>query len=141
MHHTHRSLAYVMLIIVIVVLPTVAALGWYQVTRDPYFRPLGITREALRAYGVPGVGAEVVAYIDWPAAHAGHAARKQLAEDLAASFASKGVDVQLVFRDGTGSTRITYAIGNSVIGPYSTARAAEGVAAAVEAYRMNRARR
>ena len=137
MHHTRRSLAYVMLIIAVVVLPTVVALGWYQYTRNPNLRPLGITREALREYGVPGTGVDVIAYVDWPAARAGGSARRQLESDLQASFASKGVDVVLVFRDAPGSVRITYKIGNSVLGPYSTARAAEGVAAAVEAYRMH----
>lgn len=137
MQQTRRSLAYVMLIVAVVVMPTAVALGWYQVTRDPNFRPLGITREALRAYGVPGAGVEVVAYVDWPAAHSGHAARGRLADDLVTSFAAKGVDVNLVFRDGPGSARVTYVIGDSVLGPYPTSRAAEGVAAAVEAYRMH----
>lgn len=136
MHQTRRSLAYVMLIIAVVVLPTVAALGWYQYTRDPNLRPLGITREALREYGDPSAGVEVVAYVDGVSPETSQAARQRLANDLRISFASKGVDVRLVFRDGEGTTRITYVIGNSVIGPYSTARAAEGIAAAVEAYRM-----
>jgi len=137
MHQTHRSLAYVMLIILIITLPTALALGWYRFTQNPNLRPLGITREALRAYGVPGTGVEVVAYVDWPAAHSRHSARQQLSDDLRASFSSKGVDVLVVFRSTDGPTRVTYEVGNSVLGPYPTGRAAEGIAAAVEAYRMN----
>lgn len=136
MHQTRRSLVYVMLIITIVVLPSAVALGWYQYTRDPNLRPLGITREALRAYGEPGSGAEVVAYVDWSAAGVGATARRRLADDLKASFGSKGVEVRLVFRDTSGATQVTYVVGRSVLGPYSTGRAAEGIAAAVEAYRM-----
>lgn len=137
MHQTRRSLAYVMLIIAVVVLPTAVALGWYQYTRDPNLRPLGITREALRDYGVPGAGVDLIAYVDWPAAKAGHPARRQLAENLSASFASKGVEARLVFRATGGSAQITYVVGRSVIGPYPASRAAEGIAAAVEAYRMH----
>jgi hypothetical protein len=137
MQNTRRSLAYVMLIIAIVVMPTALALGWYQITRDPNFRPLGITREALRDYGVPGAGVDLIAYVDWPAAKAGHPARLQLGNDLSDSFASKGVEARIVFRDASGSPQITYVIGKSVIGPYPASRAAEGIAAAVEAYRMH----
>jgi hypothetical protein len=137
MHQTRRSLVYVMLIIAIVVMPTAVALGWYQITRDPNFRPLGITREALRDYGVPGAGIDLIAYVDWPAAKAGHPARRQLGDDLTDSFASKGVEARIVFRDAGGSPQITYVVGKSVIGPYPASRAAEGIAAAVEAYRMH----
>ncbi len=137
MQQMRRSLGYVMLIIAVVVLPTAIMLSWYQFTRDPNLRPLGITREALRAYGIPGGGVEVVAYVDGPTGGAGESARRRLANDLRASFGSKGVDVRLVFREAPGSARITYVIGNSVIGPYSPNRAAEGVAAAVQAYRMH----
>ncbi len=137
MHNTRRSLVYVMLIIAVVVMPTAVALGWYQFTRDPNFRPLGITREALRDYGVPGAGVDLIAYVDWPTAKAGHPARLKLGNDLTNSFASKGVEARIVFRDASGSPQITYVIGKSVIGPFPASRAAEGIAAAVEAYRMH----
>lgn len=136
MQQTRHSLGYVMLIIAVIVLPTAAALGWYQITRDPEFRPLGITREALRAYGVPGSGTDVTAYVDWPASQASQTARQQLARDIAISFAAKGVDVQVVFRRAEGTPRITYVVGKSVLGPYPASRAAQGIEAAVEAYRM-----
>jgi len=136
MHNTRRSLAYVLLIIAVVVMPTAVALGWYQFSHDPNFRPLGITREALRDYGVPGVGVDLITYVDWPAAKAGHPARRQLADNITASFASKGVEARFIFRDATGSPQVTYVIGKSTIGPYPASRAAEGITAAVEAYRM-----
>jgi len=136
MEPTRRSLAYVMLIITVIILPTALTLGWYQLTRDPNLRPLGITREALRAYGVPGVGIDVVAYVDWVPPRTGGFTRRQLADDLATSFAAKGVDIRVVFREGRDATRITYVIGRTNLGPFPINRAAEGVAAAVEAYRM-----
>ena len=136
MQQTRRGLAYVTLIILVLALPTAGALGWFYLTRDPNLRPLGITREALRAYGEAGQGVEVVAYVDWVQPGGSATARRHLADDLAISFAAKGVDVRVVFRDGHDATLITYVVGKSVFGPYPATRAAEGVAAAVEAYRM-----
>lgn len=137
MQKTRNSLGYVMLIVAVITLPTAAALGWYQITRDPELRPLGITREALRDYGIPGSGAEVTAYVDWPSARTDQSARQQLARDIAVSFAAKGVDVRVVFRSAEGTPRITYVVGRSVLGPYPASRAAQGIEAAVEAYRMH----
>ncbi|MCB1347289.1 MAG: hypothetical protein R3D59_04935 [Paracoccaceae bacterium] len=136
MYQTRRSLIYLMTIILVIVLPTAIALGWYQFTRDPNLRPLGITREALRDFGAPGVGVDLIAYVDWPVSQATSPAKRQLAGDLLASFASKGVEARLVFRDTDGPAKVTYVIGKSVIGPYPASRAAGGIAAAVEAYRM-----
>lgn len=136
MQHTRRGLTYVTLIIVVLALPTAGALGWFYLTHDPNLRPLGVTREALRAYGEAGMGAEVVAYVDWVPTGNGADARRRLADALTTSFAAKGVDVRVVFREGRDETRITYEIGKSLLGPYPASRASEGVAAAVEAYRM-----
>lgn len=136
MQQTRRNLFYVMAIISVVVLPTALALGWYQISRDPNMRPLALTREALRDYGVPGIGADLFVYVDWPASRATSPARRQLAADLATSFAAKGVEAKVILRETDGPGQVTYVIGKSVLGPYPTARAAEGIAAAVEAYRM-----
>jgi len=137
MRPARQNLLYVSLIFLIVVLPGALALGWYYYSRDPNFRPLGITREALRDYGVPGQGMDLIAYIDWPTAKADSPARKKLATNLAASFASKGVAARLIFRDTTGAAQVTYVIGKSTIGPYPVSQAAQGISMAVEAYRMN----
>lgn len=136
MKRTRQNLVYVSLIVLIVVLPTVIALGWYQITRDPNFRPLGITREALRNFGDPSMGVDLIAYIEWPAAETESPARRKLAADLAASFAAKGVEPRLVFRTSNGAPQVTYMIGKSVIGPYPVSRAAAGIEAAIDAYRM-----
>lgn len=136
MHHT-RNLAYVLLIISVVVLPTVAMLSWYQLTRDPNLRPLGITREALRAYGDPGAGVDMVAYIDWPTSGYSPNARQRFASEILASFKAKNVEARLEFRDHDGAPRVTYVVGTSIIGPFSASRAGKGVSAAVDAYRMH----
>lgn len=136
MQQTRRSIAYVVLVIFVVLLPTVVSLSWYYVTLNPNLRPLGVTREALRAYGEAGAGVEAVAYVDWVPPRTGGFTQAQLTSDLRDSFAAKGVDIRIVIRAGNGSTQITYVVGRSVLGPFPAARAAEGVTAAVEAYRM-----
>ncbi|MCB1357361.1 MAG: hypothetical protein KDK53_12955 [Maritimibacter sp.] len=136
MLQTRRNLFFVIALILVIVLPTALALGWYKISRDPNMRPLAVTREALRDYGVAGIGADLVAYVDWPGSNAESPARRQLARDLTAAFAAKGVEARLVFRDTNGPAQVTYVIGKSVLGPYPTTHAAEGIAAAVDAYRM-----
>ena len=58
MLQTRRNLFFVIALILVIVLPTALALGWYKISRDPNMRPLAVTREALRDYGVAGIGAE-----------------------------------------------------------------------------------
>jgi hypothetical protein len=127
---------YLILLIAFVTLPTAAALVWYQISRDPNLRPLGVTKQALRAYGGEGEGVEITAVVDWGSPRTGGYTQEQLAQSLTQSFAAKGVDVVIRFRDGQSATQVTYVIGKTVLGPYPTARAAAGVAAAVDAFRM-----
>lgn len=133
----YQRLIYLSLIITVVVAPTMVSLTWYSWTKDPNFRPLAVTREALRAYGYVGDGVEIIAMVDWVPSRAGNYTRTALTKALTESFQSKGVDVDVVFRPGADTTRVTYLIGKTALGPYLTSRAAEGVAAAVEAYRMH----
>lgn len=133
----YQRITYLILIIAVVVAPTVLALGWYQISRDPNFRPLGVTQQALRAYGGSGVGVEIVAVVDWSPASSGGYTRAQLMQALNQSFAAKGVEVSFELRSGHPVTQVTYIVGKTVLGPYPTARAAEGIAAAVEAYHMH----
>ncbi len=132
-----RSFAYLSLIVLVVVLPTAIALAWYQVSRDPNLRPLGITEQALRAYNGQGEGLEIVAVVDWVPPHTGNFTRAQLQTALDQSFRAKGVEVRVEFRDGRGETQITYLVGRTMLGPFPTARSSEGVSAAVEAYKMH----
>jgi hypothetical protein len=136
MLQTRRNLFFVTAIILVIVLPTALALGWYKISRDPNMRPLAVTREALRDYGVAGIGADLIVYIDWPASKATSPARRKLVADLATSFAAKGVEAKVILRETDGPGQVTYVVGKSVLGPYPTARAAEGITAAVDAYRM-----
>lgn len=131
-----RNLLYLATIIALVVMPSAVALTWYYFTENPNLRPLGLTREALRAYtGGYGDGAPVVARVT--GADPSGAGRDSLARALVNAFGAKGVELEVVFLPGTGPPMISYAIGTSVVGPYPASRAAEGIGAAVEAYRMH----
>jgi hypothetical protein len=53
------------------------------------------------------------------------------------AFKAKGVEVFVFFHPGVDATRVTYRVGHTTIGPYSVARAARGISAAVEAFHMH----
>ena len=131
-----RGLATIIAIVLLVVTPTVVSLIWYKVTGNPWIRPLGITQEKIRAYEGFSSVLEIVAVVDWDPARSGQVAREDLRRALTQAFKVKGVPVRVVFNPGSSGTRITYRVGPSNIGPYPRARAAEGIGAAVEAYRM-----
>lgn len=131
-----RGLGFISLLITVVVLPSAVALGWYHLSKNPSLRPLGITKQALSAYNGGADGPEILALVDWVPPKTGNYTRNHLAQSLAQAFASKGVDVRIEFRAGHDATRVTYKIGETILGPYPTARASEGIRAAVEAYKM-----
>jgi len=124
-------------IIALVVMPSAISLSYYHVTKDPTFRPLGITKESLREYFGATEGTEITAVVDWNAARAGQVTRADMQTALVNSFQAKGVEVWVVFRNTSQGTMITYRIGATKIGPYPQNRAAEGISAAVAAYHMN----
>ena len=132
-----RGIATLFIIITLVVAPTVISLGWYKATGNPLFRPLGITRESMRAYYGSGEWIEIVAEVAWDSASSGQVSQADMERALRNAFQVKGVEVRVVFRDSNAGTQILYRVGPSVIGPYPQSRAAEGIGAAVEAYRMN----
>jgi hypothetical protein len=132
-----RSFSYLLVIITVVVLPSAVSLGWYQVSKDPNLRPLGITEQALRAHRGDGEGLEIVAVVDWVPPRTGNQTQAQLAIALSRAFRSKGVDVRVVFRKGEDATRVSYIVGKSTLGPFPISQASGGVAAAVQAFNMH----
>lgn len=134
-----RNTLYVALVAAAVIMPTVLSLARYAISKDPHLRPLGITKQALRSYetGFSGYGeVEIVAQVAWVAPSAAGFTRQHLEKAIVDAFHAKGMDVKVRFTGGTDTTRITYRVGKSVIGPFTAARASAGVQAAVEAYRM-----
>ncbi|WP_424941474.1 hypothetical protein [Aliiroseovarius sp. S253] len=122
-------------ITLVVVLPTVAALSWYAVTKDPTIRPLGITKQALVEQTLDdGAILTIVIRFD-PDEHA--EVSKVLGASIARAFEAKGVDGSIKQRPAPGEEMtVTYLIGASSIGPFPASQAASGINAAVGAYRM-----
>jgi hypothetical protein len=121
----------------VVIAPTVLALAWYALSKDPNLRPLGITREALQTYAGTGPGVEIVATIEGMAPGMDAAAQTRLKQSIRESFRAKGVEVRIETRDGSSGARVTYTVGKTQLGPYPTSRASEGIEEAVEAFRMH----
>ena len=130
-----RNLKILIAIIVVVVLPTAAALTWYWVTKDPTIRPLGITKRALvERTAQDGALLTIVIRFD-PDEDA--KASEALGNSIVRALEAKGVigSVKRLPTPGEDMT-VTYLIGASSIGPYSASHASSGISAAVGAYRM-----
>ena len=131
-----RSLLTLTVIITLVTLPTAVSLLWYAITKNPSVRPLGITVSALRAFS-GAEGLEIIAVVDWDDARSGQVTRADIQTALINAFKAKGVDVRVRFQPSNRGTFVSYKVGPSTIGPYPQSHAAEGISAAVEAYRLN----
>lgn len=119
----------------IVALPTAAALTYYLLTGDQTFRPLAQRVERV-SHAVPGgAGARVGAQLRLHDATSPQAYR--MAEQIRISFQAKGVEmpVYLLPAAGDEAQSVTYIIGANRVGPFPLSRAAQGLNAAVEAYR------
>ncbi|WP_298498802.1 hypothetical protein [uncultured Maritimibacter sp.] len=132
------SILYILGLLALIVLPTVASLGWFAVTKNPNLRPLGVTEENLRAFDKGGAeGVRIVAQVDWAQAQADGVSRAEVERLLRRAFAAKGLDVTVSFSEGAERMGVTYRVGYSRIGPYALQEAALGVNAAVDAYHMH----
>lgn len=130
-----RNLKILIAIILVVTLPSIAALSWYVVTKDPSVRPLGITKRALEDHGTDE-GSSLTVLIRFDPDEDAHAS-SALGEKIAYALGAKGVigDIERHPVPGKEMT-VTYLIGASTIGPYLASDASSGINAAVAAYRM-----
>lgn len=123
------------MIILVVGLPSAAALTWYVVTKDPTVRPLGITKRALDDHkaGDRSVLTVVIHFDPEEDAEASNA----LGAKIVYALEAKGAigDIKRYPVPGQNMT-VTYVIGASTIGPYPASKAVSGINAAVGAYRM-----
>lgn len=141
-----RQIAWVIGLIAVIVFPAAASLIYFQVTKDPSLRPLGVTRAAEQAYArgqaEDGSPLEIVVRVYWVPDHAGGHSHISLQDAFLKTFAAKGIDaVSVRFLPGRTRTTITYVVGKSIIGPIPVEQAAQGVNAAAAAFRMSEADR
>ncbi|MDA5095062.1 hypothetical protein O2N63_13310 [Aliiroseovarius sp. KMU-50] len=117
-------------------LPTFLSLLWHRLSGDPTMRPLGITKEALQDES--GEGLIIQAHVNWGTIEQSAASQQELARALIRGFSAKGVVVEVQsFSSQAPNPTVTYQVGPSTIGPFPAFSAAQGINAAVEAYRMN----
>lgn len=130
-----RNLKLLIAITTVVVLPTVTALTWYAVTKDPTIRPLGITKRALMAQTTDASGMLIILIQYDPAEDM--QASKMLGDKILLSLKAKGVAGTIKRHPISGhDMSVIFLFGASTIGPYPATKAASGIKAAVGAYRM-----
>ena len=120
---------------IIVGLPTGIALTYYKITGDPSVRPLAQTVDNVvhgtLAYGVLPVGVQLRLHDpETPQALA-------MAQQLRKTFSAKGIEVQvfLLEIETDRKAEVLFIVDENRIGPFPLSRAADGVGAAVTAYR------
>ncbi|MCK8463402.1 hypothetical protein MUY35_06015 [Aliiroseovarius sp. S1339] len=134
-----RGVILLVVIICVVALPGAAALGWYSYTKDPTFRPLGVTK-ADRDKQDEGRRADIIAHVRWDGITEAQSS-DTFRQSLIQAFDIKNVDLHAIVTDAPNQgTSVTYEVGASRIGPFKKARAVKGVNAAIAAFYMLAAR-
>ena len=129
----------VSLAIIAVAMPTALALGYYYVTGDPNFRPLGITIERLAERG-EAVGNDVIfGTITHDGTPEGEKEAEKLSERLVTVFIGKGIDAsfRLLSNPDAKQLQIFYYIDDTRLGPFNPRNAARSVLIAVDALTLS----
>ncbi|WP_371170255.1 hypothetical protein [Aliiroseovarius sp. 2305UL8-7] len=131
-----RGIRLLALIVIVVTLPSAAALSWYHYTKDPTLRPLGISKnDPIREAN--GELVNIVAHIRWDNLNEAQPLDR-FRYALVEAFDIKNIEITVDVVDAPGQgTTVVYDVGASHIGPFPKQRAAKGVNAAIAAYRMN----
>lgn len=125
----------ILAIVLILTLPSAAALLRYAQTKDPTFRPLGITFEALQHWP-SNKGAEIVVQIYHDGQTSSRSVRR-FASAIRNSFATKGVACRIITNQHAGpGIQVYYIVGPTRIGPLRPNEASSHVNAAVQAFHM-----
>ncbi|MBU2866657.1 hypothetical protein [Pacificibacter marinus] len=133
-----RETIIVSLVATFIVLPAALSLLAYFITKNPNFRPLGITLDSLTEAGLIESSGEIIAVVSIGDRAPKHSSKSDYIKALEATFEILGSGVDVKFRTvpNTSDITVTYLVGLSRIGPYPITQAAHGVKAAVRAERM-----
>ena len=124
-------------IIIAVALPGTAAYLYYRATKDPTLRPLGVTKEELAATMGDEHVLDIVVQIDWGRDRRSHSPKSDLEGAISRTLSAFAVDHRFRHKDVSGDkVQITYVVAHNRFGPYTPARAAEGVRAAFAAMQI-----
>jgi hypothetical protein len=132
---------YIGVVSTLIVLPTVLALAAYFITKNPHFRPLGVTYDKLAEAGLIAESGEIVAVISIGAKSDNKISKSSLSDALELAFERYNSEVRIKFitLPATTDVTVTYYVGRSKIGPYPYKQAAKGIKASVSAERMVKA--
>lgn len=130
-----------MLIAACIVLPAMAALAAYFITKNPHFRPLGVTIQKLADAGLIDETGEIIAVITIGDQAPKRISNQDYADALRLPFERYNSEVRVKFRSTPQSSAVTvtYMVGRNKIGPYSFSDAASGIKTAVHAERLLKA--
>ena len=133
-----RETIFVGLVATFIVLPAALSLSAYFITKNPNFRPLGITLDSLTEAGLIESSGEIIAVVSIGDRAPKHSPKSEYIKALKSTFEILGSDVDVKFRSApnTSDITVTYLVGLSRIGPYPITQAASGVKAAIHAERM-----
>ncbi len=132
---------YIRLFFVIAVLslPTSAALLYHHVTKDPFFRPLGITKEQLASVAGQTEFVSIAVHVDWGGERAGGTTRAELRKLISDTLYTRTDDYFFKFRDVPGKRiGVTFVVGPNRYGPYPPARLIDGIGPALAALKMTK---
>lgn len=125
--------------IIAVAMPALLSLGYYYVTGDPTFRPLGITIERLAERG-EAVGNDVIfGTITYDGTPDGEKEAEMLSERLVTVFIGKGVDAsfRLVPEPDAEPLQIYFYVDDARLGPFNPTTAPRGILIAVDALTLS----
>jgi len=134
-----NNILYIATIITALAAPAGMSSLYFLITRDPSVRPLALTREGEMQAGRSGEANELItAHIHWGTNKVQNISVQGLSQDILNAFYGHGVKARVLIHETPGSNQVavTYTVGASMIGPFSAYRAAEGISAAIAAYRL-----
>jgi len=127
------------ILILVVALPTGAALLHFQMTNDPTLRPLGLTERGLAESEIQGRAQGVTVLIIRGAENTYPIPNTEIETAIIKSLRARGVEYSVDTETVPGTDiQVFYTIGPNQFGPYSPTNAALGVKAAVAAYNLTK---
>ena len=133
-----RAVRILLALILGVATPTLASLGYFWMTGDPTFRPLGLSKTALDSFETERAKMDILAEVYWgqdaKASHSKPEVRRMLSQAIGAY----DVDYRVNFNTTAGDKiSVVYVVLGSRLGPYPISQAGRGIGPAVSALRRN----
>lgn len=127
------------MLIVATGLPATAALLYYMYTGDPTLRPFGISKNSLSRSDTPQALLEILVRVEWGQSAPGTTSRAGVRQILHKAMGIYEIDYRVQFRETAGDQiKVFYIVEHNRLGPYPLHNAAQGIPAALAAFRAMR---